>query len=186
MEGGVPELIAEFNPIIYRSPFDDNQICIEGFPQFEVLSIPGHTLDHVAFYFPHKVFCGDTLFSAGCGRLFEGSPREMYSSLQKIAALPEHTEIYCGHEYTLNNLKFAEKVDPGNLSIKEAIRDTEMKIISGQPSLPSNLRLEKAINPFLRCEQKEVIRQAEAVAGRTLLDAVEVFSVLREWKNQAG
>lgn len=150
---------------------------------FKVLEIPGHTLDHVAFYHSDVVFCGDTLFSVGCGKVFEGTPGEMYQSLNKLRHLPDTIQIYCGHEYTLANLQFAEKVEPQNPMIQQKLQRVLLQRQNNQPTIPSLLAEEKAINPFLRCEEPSVIRAAENYAGRTLSNPIEVFTCLRAWKN---
>lgn len=148
------------------------------------LEIPGHTLDHLAYLINEEhLFCGDTLFSAGCGKIFEGTPEMMYQSLQKIVALKESTHIYCGHEYTLANLKFAHHIEPQNSHVIAKIKQVQQLIEQQQPSLPSILKEEKLINPFLRCAHPDVIQAASKIAGKKLVDEVEVFSVLRNYKN---
>lgn len=151
---------------------------------FSVLDIPGHTLGHIAYYVPGFLFCGDTLFSAGCGRLFEGTAEQMYRSLQKIAALPDDTKLYCTHEYTLQNLKFAQLVEPHNADIQVKIHHVQALRQANFPSLPALLGEEKKINPFLRCHVPEVVASAEQYAGSPLNNAVEVFRVLRAWKDR--
>src|SRR5579863_6235973 len=123
---------------------EHDTINIAAFPHFQIIAIPGHTLGHVAYYANEILFCGDTLFAAGCGRLFEGTAAQMYDSLQKIAALPDTTKIYCAHEYTLNNLRFAELVEPGNKKINERIKQVTEIRDKNLPSLPSLLSEEKA------------------------------------------
>lgn len=149
-----------------------------------VLNIPGHTKGHIAYYMKGMLFCGDTLFAAGCGRLFEGSAEQLFSSLQKIAALPDDTDIYCAHEYTLHNLQFAELVEPGNKNIQEKIIRVNEWRKKGLPSLPSTLAEEKNTNPFLRCDSPEVIASVERYADRPLKDKLSVFTWLRKWKDQ--
>jgi hydroxyacylglutathione hydrolase len=151
--------------------------------QFKVFAIPGHTLDHVAYYGCGAVFCGDTLFTAGCGKIFEGTPKQMYQSLTTLAELPDDTLIYCGHEYTENNLKFATTVEPNNPDICSRIQDTQQKRQSNQPTVPATLSLEKKTNPFLRCQQATVIQAACHYAERELNNPVDVLLTLREWKN---
>lgn len=153
------------------------------FPSYQVLAIPGHTLDHIAYYANDHLFCGDTLFAGGCGRLFEGTPEQMYTSLQKIAAFPDHTKLYCAHEYTLANLQFAQLVESNNLFILERIEKVKAMRQQNQPSIPSLLSEEKQTNPFLRCTQPEVKQQAEQYMRRYLSDPIEVFAALRAWKN---
>lgn len=151
--------------------------------RFQVLGIPGHTAGHIAFYGHNIVFCGDTLFSAGCGRLFEGSPTQMSQSLGKLAGLPDTTAVCCGHEYTLANLKFAAAIEPANREILEYAEEAAEKRRQGLPTLPSSLARERHVNPFLRCREQAVISAAEKHAGRTLRDEVEVFAEIRTWKN---
>jgi hydroxyacylglutathione hydrolase len=147
------------------------------------LEIPGHTRTHIAFYSEGILFCGDTLFACGCGRLFEGTPAQMHASLRKLAALPDSTRVYCGHEYTLSNLKFAKAVDPGNPLIQKWETEAANQRANGQPTLPSTIGREKQANPFLRCDKPEVAASASAHAGRKLEDAVSVLAAIRDWKN---
>ena len=148
-----------------------------------VLDIPGHTAGHVGYYAEPALFCGDTLFAAGCGRIFEGTPAQMFESLQKLAALPGDTQVYCTHEYTLSNLAFAAAVEPDNPAIAERIARCEAVRVGQRPTVPFPLAGERLSNPFLRAHEASVARQAEARAGRALASPVEVFAVLREWKN---
>jgi hydroxyacylglutathione hydrolase len=151
---------------------------------FEILAIPGHTLSHIAFWGHGALFCGDTLFSAGCGRMFEGTPTQMNASLGRLAALPAPTRVYCGHEYTAANLKFALAVEPGNATA-EAYRERVLHLReAGDASLPSTLSLEIEVNPFLRCAVPAVREAAAQRAGKPLSDTTEVFAVLRAWKDQ--
>jgi len=151
---------------------------------FDILAVPGHTLSHIAFYGHEALFCGDTLFSAGCGRLFEGTPSQMNSSLDRLRALPAQTRIFCGHEYTAANLRFALAVEPGNSAALEH-QDTVLGLrAAGAPSLPSRLSLELLINPFLRCDNGAVKAAAETHATTTLHGPAEVFGALRAWKDQ--
>jgi hydroxyacylglutathione hydrolase len=129
------------------------------------------------------VFCGDTLFAAGCGRLFEGTPEQMWSSLSKLAALDESTRVYCGHEYTLANLRFAVAVEPASKDIEVRIVHERDKRERGVPTLPSTIGAERATNPFLRAALPDVMARAAARAGRPVRDAVDAFATLREWKN---
>ena len=130
------------------------------------------------------LFCGDTLFAAGCGRLFEGTPAQMYDSLASLAALPGDTQVYCTHEYTLANLAFAAAVEPANAAIAERIAKSQALRAANTPTVPFPLAGELETNPFLRSAAPDVIRQAEAQAGRTLASPVEVFAAIREWKNR--
>lgn len=155
----------------------------------EVLDIPGHTAGHVAFFGRGAawggpiVFCGDTLFAGGCGRVFEGTPREMWASLCALAALPGDTRVCCGHEYTLANLRFASAVEPGHPEIVERAARESAKRACGLPTLPSTIAEERATNPFLRAREPRVRAVAEARSGHPLADDAAVFAALREWKN---
>lgn len=152
---------------------------------FSVFDIPGHTRAHVAYYGAGSLFSGDTLFACGCGRVFEGTPAQMLASLGKMAALPDDTLVYCGHEYTLANIEFARKVDPGNAAL--AAREERVRRLraEGKPSLPSTLGEERATNPFLRCAEPPVVESANKYLGSRIGDPVSVFTAIREWKNRA-
>ncbi|MDH5265142.1 MAG: hydroxyacylglutathione hydrolase [Betaproteobacteria bacterium] len=149
----------------------------------EVLDVPGHTAGHIAYVGPGVVFCGDTLFACGCGRLFEGTPAQMLQSLGKLARLPGATRVYCAHEYTMSNIRFALAVEPGNakLAARQA-RDAALRA-KNIPTVPSTIADELDTNPFLRWAAPEVIASASARAGRPLATPVEVFTAVREWKN---
>ncbi len=156
--------------------------------RFEVIEVPGHTAGHIAYYAAEApgsplLFCGDTLFSGGCGRLFEGTPGQMLDSLTRLAALPGDTRVCCAHEYTLSNLRFAQAVEPRNADLAAYLRDCETRRAQNFPTLPSSIGLEKRINPFLRTAQAEVMRSAQAHAPGQPADAVAIFATLREWKN---
>lgn len=155
--------------------------------RFEVIAVPGHTAGHVAYYCPDVdgaplLFCGDTLFSGGCGRLFEGSPAQMHDSLQRLAALPGPTRVCCAHEYTLSNLKFAREVEPGNENLIHYTQRCEALRAQDLPTLPSTIAQERAINPFLRTGEPTVVNAARALGADTA-HQVGVFAGLREWKN---
>lgn len=154
--------------------------------EFQVLEVPGHTRGHLAYFGQVAgcpvLFCGDTLFGAGCGRLFEGTPAQMAHSLARISSLPEATAIYCAHEYTAMNLGFAQAVEPHNPQIAQRIAAVAELRRCHLPTLPSSLSLEKATNPFLRCAQPEVIAAARQRGARGE-DPVSVFAALREWRN---
>jgi hydroxyacylglutathione hydrolase len=155
---------------------------------FDVLDVPGHTAGHIAYYctsFDGRplLFCGDTLFSAGCGRLFEGTPPQMLASLDKFAALPAGTRVCCTHEYTLSNLKFAKTIEPDNAELINYAAHCETLRAQGLPTLPSSIGLEKRINPFLRSREESVARAARAHDSATGDDPVAVFATLRQWKN---
>jgi hydroxyacylglutathione hydrolase len=145
---------------------------------FSVISVPGHTLGHIAFYSAPVLFCGDTLFSAGCGRLFEGSPEQMLHSLSLLAALPDNTQVYCTHEYTLSNLAFAAYAEPDNIAITDYSAKCTALRQRQQPTLPSTLAIEKQVNPFLRCENKilQQIWQANS--------ALDLFTKIRAAKDK--
>jgi len=156
----------------------------------QVIEVPGHTLGHLAFYIPETtppmLFCGDTLFAGGCGRLFEGTPEQMHASLQSLAQLPETTQVFAAHEYTLKNLEFALKVEPSNPALTERLASCKALRTHQEPTLPSTLALELATNPFLRVDQPEVIQAAQHYSGHPQLkDPAEVFSVIRQWKDSA-
>ncbi len=148
----------------------------------EVLAVPGHTLGHLAYLAPGALFCGDTLFGAGCGRLFEGTPAQMSASLERIAALPDATRIYCAHEYTQMNLPFAQAVEPDNPDIAARIQRVAAARVAGQATVPLTLGEEQLSNPFLRCREPAVIASAQANGARDA-SPVEVFAALRAWRN---
>lgn len=155
---------------------------------FQVIDVPGHTAGHIAYYCANVagaplLFCGDTLFSGGCGRLFEGSPAQMLASLDTLAALPDATRVCCTHEYTLSNLKFAAVVDPTNETLARYTATAQGLRSSQQPTLPSTLLLERQINPFLRTRQAAIIQAAQSFDA-TASDEVSIFAALRQWKNE--
>jgi hydroxyacylglutathione hydrolase len=151
--------------------------------QFTVMAVPGHTLGHIAYAGHGALFCGDTLFSAGCGRLFEGTPAQMLASLDRLAALPDDTQVYCAHEYTLSNLRFAAAVDPQNPQIAAALAAVRHSRERDEITLPSTLGRERHINPFLRSREPAVRTAAEQHAGQALPEAVDVFATVRRWKD---
>lgn len=194
--GGVPELLS-LGKVPVIAP-DDARIGVKTrtvrggerceLPElglgFEILQVPGHTVSHIAFWGHGALFCGDTLFSAGCGRMFEGNPEQMNESLNRLRDLPPETQVYCGHEYTAANLRFALTVEPTNSAALDYQRSVARIRASGDPSLPSTLSLEIQVNPFLRCDNSTVRAAAEAHAGTALPQAFQVFGVLRAWKDQ--
>jgi len=151
---------------------------------FSVLDIPGHTRAHVAYYGLGSLFCGDTLFACGCGRVFEGTAAQMLDSLSKLAALPDETKVYCGHEYTLANIRFARAVDPGNAELAAREERAQRLRDAGRPTLPSTLGEERATNPFLRCAEPAVVESANKYLGARIADPVRVFAAIRDWKNK--
>ena len=198
--GGLARLIEKYTPRII-GPAGSNikgitQFVAEGDQvnlfdlDFTIMEVPGHTLDHIAFYQAGNdktapiLFCGDTLFAAGCGRLFEGTPAQMQISLTKLKSLPETTRVYCTHEYTLSNLRFAQAADPTNNKLLERIKIETLKRQSHQPTLPSSIKLEIETNPFLRCTEPNLIESAAAQLERNPTTEVEVFAALRSWKDR--
>jgi hydroxyacylglutathione hydrolase len=163
-------------------PVSEGDVVVLGSTGFVVFETPGHTRGHIAYYSAEAavVFAGDTLFSLGCGRLFEGTPAEMWQSLRKLAALPDDTALYCGHEYTLSNGRFALRFDQGNQALQRRMVEAESLRAKGQWTIPSTIGIEKATNPFLRADDP---RLAEAV-GLQGHPAIEVFAALREAKNK--
>jgi hydroxyacylglutathione hydrolase len=151
--------------------------------RFRVFEVPGHTAGHIAYYGHGALFCGDTLFSGGCGRLFEGTPAQMLASLDKLAKLPPETRVYCAHEYTASNLRFAAAVEPGNAALREYQGVVTALRARNEPTIPTTIGLEVRINPFLRTRLADVRQAAAAHAGKTPTDDVAAFAVVREWKN---
>lgn len=194
--GGVQQLSAKYPATKVFGPAMENitgvthllregdQVSVDGIAtQFQVLDIPGHTAGHIAYYGEGALFCGDTLFSAGCGRLFEGTPMQMHDSLCKIKVLPHDTQVFCAHEYTLDNIAFAKWVEPNNSALKQ--REMEAHLLQDQdkPTVPSLLAIECLINPFLRFAEPTVIQAAETFAQRPLTSEAEVFATIRHWKD---
>jgi hydroxyacylglutathione hydrolase len=202
--GGVPQLLAEY-PVPVFGPRNDNiaavtqplgegdRVQVPGLDlELSVLDVPGHTLGHIAYMRntvgnapgAHWLFCGDTLFGAGCGRLFEGTPEQMAGSLAKLAALPDDTLVYCAHEYTLSNLRFAQALEPGNRALQLRIEADSKARGTNLPTVPSTIAAEKATNPFLRTTEPAIVDSLVA-AGRLQPGATPVaaFAAMREWKN---
>jgi hydroxyacylglutathione hydrolase len=157
--------------------------------EFRVLEVPGHTLEHIAYVSTGRVtaagpalFCGDTLFAGGCGRMFEGTPPMMHASLRKLAALPPDTQVFCAHEYTLGNLRFAAAVMPDNADVQARVRNESAKRERDQPTVPSSIGLELKTNPFLRSAEPAVVAAAQRHAA-SATDAATIFGVLRKWKD---
>lgn len=196
--GGVAELRAEtgaqvFGPARERipqpyTPLQGGDVVQTLGVSFRVIDVPGHTAGHIAYFTADGdgaplLFCGDTLFSGGCGRLFEGTPAQMLASLDALAALPGGTRVCCAHEYTLGNLRFARAVEPGNQALADYEQHCQRLRAGGQPTLPSSIGTERAINPFLRSREPAVIQSVRSHAPQAT-DEVAVFAALRQWKNE--
>jgi len=198
--GGVPGLLETWRVPVFGPRSDGIALVTEPLGQhdritvpgielgLEVLDVPGHTLGHIAYVRrdagANWLFCGDTLFGAGCGRLFEGTPAQMEASLQQLAQLPDDTLVYCAHEYTLSNLRFAQAVDPDNSALAARVQADTATRAAGQPTIPSTIGREKATNPFLRHGEPRIV-QSLVEAGKLAGDATPAaaFAALREWKN---
>ena len=150
---------------------------------FHILDIPGHTLGHIAYHNNDLLFCGDTLFASGCGRIFEGTPAMMHESLRKLKALPDETQVYCAHEYTQANLEFALHVEPNNSLIEARLQKVQALRKHNKPSLPVSLKEEKETNPFLRCHEAGIQSSVIQHAPNTSKNEVDVFAALRAWKD---
>ena len=192
--GGVPELLARWPSLPVIAPHDDRiatatrrvgagDVARIDDWVFEVHEIPGHTVSHIAFHGHQVLFCGDTLFSLGCGRLFEGTPMQMLDSLDRLAALPDATRVCCGHEYTVANAMFAQVVDPANDALQDRSVEAKRLRLDGKPTVPSTLAGERACNPFLRIDAPAVRDAVAAHVGRPLRDRVDAFAELRRWKD---
>ena len=191
--GGVEEILNKFTTLpVFGSKEtaskgatelveDGDNIIINQF-NFHIISLPGHTLEHIAFYQAPYLFCGDTLFSAGCGRIFEGTPKQMYQSIQKIAALPDDTQICCAHEYTLSNLKFAHHIWPENEAITQYLQKITQMRDKHQPTVPTTLKTERKINIFLQCDNQQLQKKLQVNIQNPPLRAI--FTLLRQLKDQ--
>jgi hydroxyacylglutathione hydrolase len=158
--------------------------------RFLVLTVPGHTMDHIAYFAPENdgcgrpvLFCGDTLFAGGCGRVFEGTVEMMHDSLMRLAGLPDNTHVYCAHEYTLANLDFAVAVEPANEELLNRLEMEQQKRERRLATVPSTIALEKATNPFLRSNIVAVAQTAQARSGKNLCEPAQIFGVIRRWKD---
>lgn len=191
-QGGVGALAARWHPAVYAPAKESITGCtyplaggeritiLDG--AVDVLAVPGHTLGHLAYVAPGQLFCGDTLFGAGCGRLFEGTPAQMAASLASLATLPDETAVYCAHEYTAMNLEFARAVEPENPALAVRVARVAAQRAAGLPSVPSTLAEEKATNPFLRCSEPAVVAAAMA-RGAVDRSPTAVFAAIRAWRN---
>lgn len=191
---GLPELIRHHSPIVF-GPADPRiqgitRHCSQGDTvnldamglSFQVLETPGHTSSHIAYYGHNSLFCGDTLFSAGCGRLFEGTAEQMQTSLDKLAELPDTTRVYCTHEYTQSNCDFALAVEPDNQELLNYTLEVKEKRQADAPTLPSHIGLEKAINPFMRSRRQTVVNAAR-MRQSSVSPGAETLAVIRDWKD---
>ena len=160
---------------IYLLPFEQ---------PWKIIATPGHTLDHLCYHHTNHLFCGDTLFSIGCGRIFEGTTQQMFTSLETLTSLPESTILYPAHEYTLNNIEFALSIEPDNQQLQEYKKSVQRKINHRQPSLPTTLKIEKKFNPFLRCRDLKMQAHLEKKMQRKLKSPLDIFSTLRALKDQ--
>ena len=151
--------------------------------EFNVLDLPGHTKGHIAYHNDEVLFCGDTLFSGGCGRLFEGTPKQMHHSLTKLASLPDNTLVYCAHEYTQANLAFALTVEPSNNNLNNYAEQVKSLRLDMQATIPSTIGLEKQINPFMRCNEEAVKLASQTYSKQLQTTDSDVFSVIRGWKD---
>jgi hydroxyacylglutathione hydrolase len=193
--GGVAGLLAQRNVPVYGPagesiaettiPLGDGDVVelLQLDTSLDVIEVPGHTRGHIAYYGAKALFCGDTLFGCGCGRLFEGSAEQMWTSLCRLAALPADTRVYCAHEYTQSNIAFALAVEPENAELRVRAGRVMKLRAANQPTVPSLLAEELATNPFLRCSEPAVISAAEQHGKMHLPDPGRVFAALREWKN---
>ncbi len=174
----------EFIPGMTHPLSEGQQVFLPGLGMtLDVLDIPGHTSGHIAYLWEGRLFCGDTLFGCGCGRVFEGTMEEMHASLMKLSSLPGDTLVYCAHEYTLANIRFARKVEPGNGDLVEREEEAMALMKNKLPTLPSTIELEKRTNPFLRCGVSEVFESAARHSASRPKNELEAFIILRAWKN---
>lgn len=192
---GIRELVINYGIPVYgpkNEPIPElthpvgekDHACLEAVgADFQVLEIPGHTAGHIGYYGHGLLFCGDTLFTAGCGKVFDGTAQQLFHSLQRIMALPDETLIYCAHEYTEENLLFARMVEPENSAIIQRLKKTRRIRSTGAPTIPSTLAEEKLTNPFLRCDREGVITATKQFAGHALNNTEEVFIALRHWRD---
>jgi hydroxyacylglutathione hydrolase len=191
LQGPVYAPAGESTPEPNTPLMDGDEIVVLGH-RFVVMDVPGHTAGHIAYVEQPSdtaapldtplLFCGDTLFSAGCGRLFEGTPAQMHASLSRLAALPPETRVCCTHEYTLSNLRFAAAVEPDNAELHAYTDWCRAERAAGRPTLPSRIALERQINPFLRCAEPAVVAAAKQ-QGATSTEGSDIFAALRRWKD---
>lgn len=199
--GGVDRLLEHFDVPVYgphsqripriTHPLKDGDSLTVFGHRGTVLEVPGHTLDHIAFHFPMTetpeappmLFCGDTLFAGGCGRLFEGTAEMMHGSLSRLASLPDNTEVYCAHEYTQANLVFASAAEPDNEALQQRLESVRQLRSEQRITLPSTLSTELRTNPFLRCHSPDIVQQISRRLGKPPQGDIETFAALRQWKD---
>ncbi|MCP3674827.1 MAG: hydroxyacylglutathione hydrolase [Gammaproteobacteria bacterium] len=193
--GGVKQLVAatgasvygpaneDIKELDYRLSEKDTVNLDKSALSFSVFDVPGHTKGHIAYLTEDALFSGDSLFAGGCGRIFEGTAEQMYQSLTKLSLLPADTRIYCAHEYTEGNLNFALAVEPENNDLVDRINEVKKKRANGQSTVPSLMHVEHATNPFLRSQQKSVMKVAESRLGKVPSSEIETFSSIRSWKD---
>lgn len=191
--GGIEQLLTQYTVPVYGPKgitqateivVDGDKLDIAG-TEFNVIEIPGHTLDHIAYYAANEplVFLGDTIFANGCGRLFEGSPEQMWQSLSRLSSLPPETKLYCAHEYTEANTRFALAVEPGNSNLQQRAQDIAKTRAENKPTIPSTLAMELATNPFMRSNQESIKEAAEKYGQCKASSEVETFALIRQWKD---
>ncbi|WP_299806780.1 hydroxyacylglutathione hydrolase [uncultured Shewanella sp.] len=195
--GGIEQLICQFGEhIAVYGPQSENIIGVNhpiatsgditltnAGVNAKIIQLPGHTLGHIAYLIEDVLFCGDTLFSAGCGRLFEGSAEQMYQSLSELSQLPDNTKVCCAHEYTLANLAFANTVEPNNATLIDYTQKAHALRAQSKPTLPSSIGQEKAINPFLRSDSEEIWQSLSIQFQQPIDNPLQSFSLLRQWKD---
>lgn len=193
---GVADLVAHYRCPVYGMHREElpwishtvnyhNKILVENFHfALEVISVPGHTRDHVAYYHKSALFCGDTIFAGGCGRLFEGTARQLFESINLLSRLPDDTRIYCAHEYTQNNLQFAQLIEPDNAELIQRLSQTRQLRQQKLPTVPSSLKVERQTNPFLRCHLAQVRKRVAELTDQPLANSEITFARLRRLKDQ--
>jgi hydroxyacylglutathione hydrolase len=197
--GGIDQLLHDYPVPVYgpNSPYipqitqplkDGDHLTLPGL-LLKVIAIPGHTIDHIAYFAePSKqdplLFCGDTLFAGGCGRIFDGTAALLYKSLAQLSQLPSNTQVFCAHEYTLNNLKFAQVIEPSNTDLIQRTTVEQQKRSLNQPTVPTTIATERSTNPFLRCQLENVRKTVEDHYRTATSSALEVFTLLRQWKDE--
>ncbi|WP_092400763.1 MULTISPECIES: hydroxyacylglutathione hydrolase [Candidatus Ichthyocystis] len=195
--GGVVDLVKLYGSVVYCPPdprFPSSYNRVSGgldfscghnqHISFQIIPLPGHTRSHIAYYSEPLLFCGDVLFAGGCGRVFEGTHKQMLDSLMLLANLPDETKVFCAHEYTQNNLRFAQLVEPYSKDLIDRVNKVDKLRKEGKPTVPSTILEEKLTNPFLRCDCEPVRKFSQEISGTPCNTALEVFSALRIHKDQ--